>query len=630
MSARKTTEEFVAQANTVHGTGKYNYDKVVYFTAHTKVIITCERHGDFEQAPHNHLKGYGCLKCGGSEQSTTEEFISKSNVIHGGKYNYDKVVYLKNKSRVVITCMQHGDFEQTPNSHLYGQGCPKCAGNKKTTQEEFLAKSEAIHGNEYRYDKVEYVNTDTKVFITCLKHGDFTQSPYRHLQGAGCPKCGGTEKLTTEEFIVKSNAIHGGKYNYDKAVYLNSKTKVMITCKNHGDFMQAPVSHMSGKGCLKCSGKEKSTTEEFISKSNAIHGGKYNYDKVEYFSNKAKVVIACLEHGDFEQTPNAHLNGVGCPKCGGTSKSTTEEFITKSNAVHGGKYNYDNVVYFNCNTNVVITCKKHGDFEQRPEIHLRGNGCSKCSGTAKSTTEEFITKSKSIHGNQYNYDKVVYFSGKSKVVIACNNHGDFKQRPTDHIRGQGCPKCACRAPITTEEFIFRSESIHGSKYNYDKVVYLVATEKVVITCKKHGDFEQLPHKHLKGYGCAKCQSSKGETAIRIWLEKRNCKFKEQAKFQSCKNVNPLPFDFEVSTPERTLIEFHGQQHYEPMSFSNSRKDTQEQMEANLARVQHNDAIKAKWCEDNNVPLLVIPYWDKHRIPELLEEFLGSASLVVAT
>jgi predicted nuclease of restriction endonuclease-like (RecB) superfamily len=441
-------------------------------------------------------------------------------------------------------------------------------------------------------------------------------------------------KSNKEEFVDRANIVHDKRYSYDKVVYTRSKTNVIITCKKHGDFEQKPNSHLRGRGCSKCSGKQKLNTEEFVARSKVVHGeDQYSYDKVVYVGCYTNVVIICKKHGDFEQSPASHLQGAGCPKCAGNEKSNTEEFVARSNMTHGsGTYNYDKVVYVNSQTNVVITCLKHGDFKQRPRTHIQGRGCTKCGNDRKkSSTEEFVARSKVVHDSgTYNYDKVVYVSAHTKVTIICLKHGDFKQTPTEHLQGAGCPKCyKDRNKSNTEKFVAKSKVVHGTdQYNYDKVVYVHNKTMVVITCKKHGDFEQKPISHLQGNGCPRCHSSKGENTIRKWLAERGYQFQEQVRFTFCRDTRTLPFDFGVRVPNQMLIEFHGTQHYELYSFRSSGKDTQEQMAANLAKVQLHDVIKAKWCEDNNIPLLVIPYWDKHRIPELLEEFLGSAPLAL--
>ncbi len=188
MSRRKTTEEFIAEAIVVHG-DRYGYDKVVYVNAITKVEIECHAHGYFEQRANHHLKGHGCAECAGMKKLSTEEFISKAKIKHGDTYGYDKVDYINAYTKVNIICDIHGVFEQTPSNHLSGQGCAECAGRRKLSTEEFISKAKIKHGNRYNYDKVEYINAATKVEIECHAHGVFEQTPNNHLKGSGCPEC---------------------------------------------------------------------------------------------------------------------------------------------------------------------------------------------------------------------------------------------------------------------------------------------------------------------------------------------------------------------------------------------------------------------------------------------------------
>ncbi|WGZ93393.1 MAG: DUF723 domain-containing protein [Candidatus Thiothrix putei] len=122
---------------------------------------------------------------------TTKEFIKRSREVHSDRYDYSKVEYVNNKTKVVIICPEHGDFEQSPNSHLSGIGCPHCANeSKKLTQESFIQKANEVHDNKYDYSKVEYTHSATKVEIICPIHGAFEQTSYNHLRGSGCPHCG--------------------------------------------------------------------------------------------------------------------------------------------------------------------------------------------------------------------------------------------------------------------------------------------------------------------------------------------------------------------------------------------------------------------------------------------------------
>lgn len=187
---------------------------------------------------------------------------------------------------------------------------------RKLTQEEFLQKAKSVHGDEYDYSKVKYVNMHTPVTITCKKHGDFEQKPYKHIQGHGCTLCHGTYKKTTEQFIEEARKVHGDKYDYSKVRYVNTDTRVEITCRKCGyTFMQQPYAHLQGKGCGMCNGGLKKTTDAFIKKAKEVHGDKYDYSKVEYVNRLTKIQIICPEHGEFMQTPNDHLDGCGCPVC---------------------------------------------------------------------------------------------------------------------------------------------------------------------------------------------------------------------------------------------------------------------------------------------------------------------------
>ena len=280
MTRRKTTEKFIEQARTIHNE-TYDYDKVEYVNSNTKVIITCPEHGDFEQVPPSHLRGRGCptcgvIKIGDSLRMSKSEFIQKAKEMHGDTYGYDKVEYVNNYTKVIINCPQHGDFTQTPHEHIDGSGCPACSGNIRLTTEEFIQKAEAVHGDTYGYDKVEYVNNYTKVIINCPQHGDFTPIPANHIKGHGCPACGlikqhDSLRMSQSEFIQKAKEIHGDEYDYDKVVYVNFRTKIIITCQKHGDFQQSPGSHLRGRGCPRCYHKAEGKIAIYLNLRHVVH-----------------------------------------------------------------------------------------------------------------------------------------------------------------------------------------------------------------------------------------------------------------------------------------------------------------------------------------------------------------------
>lgn len=187
---------------------------------------------------------------------------------------------------------------------------------KKKSQEQFIKECKEIHDSVYDYSLVRYKNNKTKVQIICLKHGVFEQLPYSHLDGRGCIKCSG-KNLTNKEWIKKANKVHKNKYIYQKTIYKNAMSKVVITCTIHGDFKLTPNDHLNSLyGCQKCARNYRYSTKEWIQEAKKTHNDKYDYSKTRYKKAKLKVIITCPEHGDFLQTPNDHLNGrQGCPSC---------------------------------------------------------------------------------------------------------------------------------------------------------------------------------------------------------------------------------------------------------------------------------------------------------------------------
>lgn len=254
-----------------------------------------------------------------------EKFIEKAIKRHGNRYDYSKVEYTDSLTKVCIICPEHGEFWQTPQSHIRGYNCPKCSNRKRGDTfrgngDDFIARAKEVHGDKYSYEKVHYVNAMTKVIITCPKHGDFEMTPANHLNGQGCPKCAG-RGLSQDEVIERFREKHGAKYDYSKVIYTKMHEKVCIICPEHGEFWQTPSKHILGQECPKCAAMKRSenktlSRDEFIEKANKVHNGKYDYSKSVYRGTYDAMTITCPIHGDFKQRANYHLNGHGCPVCG--------------------------------------------------------------------------------------------------------------------------------------------------------------------------------------------------------------------------------------------------------------------------------------------------------------------------
>lgn len=283
-----------------------------------------------------------------------------------------------------------------------------------------------------------------------------------------------------------------------------------------------------------------------------------------------------------------------------------ELFVQKSNEIFGNKYDYTKVEYFTSKKPVIITCPLHGDFLKSPNNHTsKRQGCQKCTNELKSKIqsqgiEKFLEKSKKIHGEKYLYTEVEYHNVNTPVTIKCPKHGNFSQRPFNHLQGSGCPKCG-RESITSDtiKFIEKTTKVHDNRYNYDKVNYTGALNKVTITCPIHGDFSQTPNDHLKGTGCPDCSESKGEKHIAELLTNKNITFIRQKTFEDCKGkFRKLLFDFYL--PEyNILIEYDGRQHFEAFDFFGG--------DVGLQRVKLHDKIKNEYADKNNIKLIRIKY-----------------------
>lgn len=358
------------------------------------------------------------------------------------------------------------------------------------------------------------------------------------------------KRRTTEEFIEEARQVHGNKYDYSKAEFTSTKNKVCIICPKHGEFWQTPNKHLSRKqGCPKCARERtieahRDNLQSFIEKARLIHGNKYDYSKAEYVDSQTKVKIICPTHGEFNQTPNAHLRGQGCPLCG---------------------------------------------------IEHLANSFSK-------SQQQFIEEAKKIHGDKYDYSKVEYVNSRTKVCIICPKHGEFWQTPSNHLRGEGCMECGKEKVrelrrYDAEQFIELAKIKHNNKYDYSKVEYIGSITKVCIICLEHGEFWQTPSNHLYGEGCPKCKQSLLENKIESLLIKNNIEF--IAEYRNRELLNSQTFDFYL--PKHNIaIECQGIQHFKPIDFGGKGKEYAIKQFDNL---QMLDKRKNLICKQNNIKLL---------------------------
>ncbi|MBR6515290.1 MAG: hypothetical protein IKT40_00395 [Bacilli bacterium] len=155
-----TLESFIEKARKVHG-DKYDYSQTSLTNLDDKgrIKIICPIHGEFYQTIDNHLKGQNCKYCATNRsfKYTTEEFIEKAKLIHNDKYDYSKTVYKSNKEKIIIICPIHGEFQQTPITHLNGHGCPKCNSSKLENKIKILLENNNITFEEQKtFDWLKY------------------------------------------------------------------------------------------------------------------------------------------------------------------------------------------------------------------------------------------------------------------------------------------------------------------------------------------------------------------------------------------------------------------------------------------------------------------------------------------
>jgi len=351
------------------------------------------------------------------------------------------------------------------------------------------------------------------------------------------------------------------------------------------------------------------TKEEFIEKAKEKYSCKYDYSFVDEYKNRdSKVKIICPTHGPFYKNVRMHLNGYECPECSSAKNYalTTDKFIEKATQTHGHKYDYSKVNYESSLKKVCITCPIHGDFWQIPSNHLRGAECPKCSKRFMDTNY-FIECSNKIHSNKYDYSKVDYSDSFTDVTIICPKHGEFKQKPREHLSGCGCPKCGLkrmwdtRGRLTKEDFIEKAKLVHGDKYDYSNIEYVNERTPVRIICHKksktgveHGEFWQKPITHLMGHGCRKCRNSHLENKIRLFLISNNIEFEQEKTFDwliGNKNSH-LYLDFYL--PKHNIaIECQGVQHFIVIK-NNFNK---------FNEVVKNDKIKELKCLEHGVKII---------------------------
>lgn len=295
-------------------------------------------------------------------------------------------------------------------------------------------------------------------------------------------------RLTNDVFIKRAIALHGDRFCYEDTIYKNSRTKVVVKCKAHGDILISPHTHLQSYGCPSCAfdnNPKRFTTAKFIEIARAKYGDRFCYDLVEYKNKSTKVLIGCELHGLFLQAPEVHTrdNSVGCPHCNGNAKLDTLSFINKANIKHSYRYDYSETIYTKSSEAVLIRCKQHGLFSQAAHSHLEGYGCIECADFGGFTRKDF----KRVCSKNNNGFAVLY-------VIRCFNESEIFYK----------------VGITSKSIRERFSGKKTMPYNYEVVHELLAEPSLVWDIES----EILRGKYLDKYkpkmdfgGCTECLSN---------------------------------------------------------------------------------------------------------------------------
>lgn len=244
--------------------------------------------------------------------------------------------------------------------------------------------------------------------------------------------------------------------------------------------------------------RTKYDIHSLLHKFHDVNGDLYEYDLSNFINTRSYITIICKAHGAFTQRVSNHLKGQGCKRCSSSAPTKNiDDLLSEFRIIHKDIYSYNNIIFKGVQQKVEIICKTHGSFWQRPHDHRKGSGCPKCVGIG---IEQVIERSKVIHNN-YNYDNSTLKQlGRYKLIenVHCNEHGYFSMLVHNHLKGHGCTKCghSHRQKCSIEERIAQAKGVHGDRYTYSDKSLTGSKDKAIITCPTHGEFRQTWANHI--------------------------------------------------------------------------------------------------------------------------------------
>lgn len=355
--------------------------------------------------------------------------------------------------------------------------------------------------------------------------------------------------------------------------------------------------------------------EQVIEMCKSVHGDKYDYSITEGVENKLGIIrYICPTHGVIKQIFNNHLQGKGCDKCannvrGKYLKFTKENFIEKSEKTHNDLDEYDlSELDLNCRDEkgkIELICKKHGKFKINPMYFVKGGGCPYCHGKTIRDDEEVRKELSELHP-QLDFSQTKYSERDKlyRIKVICPKHGEQLINYYNLKNGQGCYFCGRESTgkkntITNDKFIERGKKIYGDRYTYEHLDMSNRDKngRVTVTCKTHGDFQALPDFFYHGHACPKCNESRLEREIRIFLESNGIEYIYQCNKSNLNWLGLQSLDFYLPK-YNAAIECQGEQHFIPTAFGSKKITNEEQLKIN----QKRDNAKFNKCKANGVRL----------------------------
>lgn len=490
--------------------------------------------------------------------------------------------------------------------------------SKRKTHEEYVAEL-AIKNPDVEVVE-EYVDAKTKILHHCLKHDIYWKSlPSNVLAGKGCSKCL-SEKLKNK--FVKSHdeyVSEVAKISPHIVVlesYVDSHTPILHFCETHGlEWKAYPNNILKGYGCREC-GVDKIHNHKRDRHNDYVAELKVKNPTVEvvgrYDGLRTKILHRCLIHNVLWETqPENALLGCGCEKChkeriGDANRKPHEQYVNEVKTIN------ENIVvvdeYVSMNVPILHKCLIHNvEWLAYSSGILKGCGCPKCGNETISIKlrKEYKTYVDELRiKNPFISVVGEYINMRTPTLHRCNIHNlEWETSPSSALLGCGCPQCGSEKTSeklrkTHEQYVNELKTINPKIQVIG--TYVDSTTPILHKCLIDGNEWLTPPTYiLSGSGCPQCNESKGERAVRLWLEKHNVEYEQQKKFSDCCDKRPLPFDFYLPK-QNAVIEYNGLQHYIARDYFGGDKA--------LAYTQNHDKMKEEYCKNNNIGYLCIPYF----------------------